>query len=109
MLSCQKNDPGSLTQDKEIAMEQAIPLAFGDVKVFGRITARTNIGDTLALRKISPIPVSGVSNTREYKLPHTSENPTVYNVLYVGPEGQWEYYFLPDERIVMFFPDFPFQ
>lgn len=83
-----------------------IRMSFGDVKLGGRITAETKIGDTLALIKISPIFAWYVTNKNRYSLHAAEETPKTYNVMHVCEDGHCEFFSLADSAEVNFFPDY---
>lgn len=88
-----------------MAKDTAIPMAFGDVKPGGRISASTRIGDVVALTKITPIYAAGVQNARKFALQGAIDSPVCYNALHCGEEGASLFY-LPDETPVTFHTDF---
>lgn len=85
---------------------KSVEISFGDVKLSGRITAQTKIGDTLALIKISPIFAWYVTNKHRYSLHAAEETPRTYNVMHVCEDGHCEFFSLPDDAVVAFFPDY---
>lgn len=88
-----------------MAKDRPIVMAFGDVKAGGRITARTSIGDTLALTKITPICAVGVQNAEKFVLSGATDSPPCYNVMHCGKKGT-NLFYLPDDVVVTFLTDF---
>lgn len=89
-----------------MAKDRPIPMAFGDVKPGGRITARTSIGDVITLVKITPIFATGVQNTQEFVLSGAIDSPVCYNTIHFGKEGKASCFFLLNDALVTFFTDF---
>lgn len=89
-----------------MAEKTVIPMAFGDVKSGGRINARMNDGQFLTLQKIAPILASGVSNQHEYRLPGAIPDPQHYNALSIEGGSARNYFYLPNDLVVHFLPDF---
>ena len=89
-----------------MAKDRPILMAFGDVKAGGRIVVCTNIGDTVALTKITPIHAAGVQNAQKFVLPGAIDSPVCYNALHCDKEGKVSCFYLPDEVHTTFFTDF---
>lgn len=83
-----------------------IPMAFGDVKSGGKINARMNDGQFLTLQKIAPILASGVTNQHEYQLIGALPNPQHYNAISTESEYAGNYFYLPNDLLIHFLPDF---